>query len=89
MWTTKGPSTAYYNYEHTVIVRELQRKLYCDRSIITGGTTLTSRPDIVIFVKTIRESIIDVAIPNSHKMYSTFTEKLQKYTDLKEGLKKI
>jgi hypothetical protein len=34
--------------------------------------------------KTIKEaSLIDVAIPNSHSLYTTITEKLQKDTDLK------
>jgi hypothetical protein len=32
---------------------------------------------------------IYVAIPNSHDPYSTYTKKLQKYTDLKEELIRI
>ena len=32
---------------------------------------------------------IDVAIPNRHNGYSTITEKLQEYTDLKEELTRI
>ena len=32
------------------------------------------------------EYSIDVAIPNSHYLHSTITEKLQKYTDLKDEL---
>ena len=32
---------------------------------------------------------IDAAIPNSHNLHSTITEKLQKYTDLKEELIRI
>jgi hypothetical protein len=32
--------------------------------------------------------IRDIAIPNSHNLYSTITKKLQKYTDLKKGLLK-
>jgi len=30
-----------------------------------------------------------VTIPNSHKLHSTITERLQKYTDLKEQLVRI
>jgi hypothetical protein len=36
----------------------------------------------------IEEYLIDVVIPNNH-FYNTITEKLQKYTDLKEELTRI
>jgi hypothetical protein len=37
--------------------------------------------------KTIKKAyLIHVAIPNSHNLHSTITEKLQKYTDLKQEL---
>jgi hypothetical protein len=40
--------------------------------------------------KTIKDAYsIDVAILNSHNLHSTITEKLQKYTDLKEDLIEI
>jgi hypothetical protein len=39
---------------------------------------------------TIKEAhLIYVAIPKDHKLHSTITEKLHKYTDLKEELKRI
>ena len=55
----KGPPLPYYNYEPTISFRELQCKLkvYCDRSIITEGTILTNRPDVVIFDKNIKEAL--------------------------------
>jgi len=35
--------------------------------------------------QTIKETYLtDIAIPNSHILHSTVTEKLQKYADLKE-----
>ena len=40
---------------------------------------------MVTFDKTIKEAhLIDAAIPNSHNLHITITEKLQQYTDLKE-----
>jgi hypothetical protein len=40
--------------------------------------------DIIIFDKAMKEAnLTDVAIPNSHNLHSTITEKLQKYTNLK------
>jgi hypothetical protein len=42
---------------------------------------------VAILDKTITAAqSIDTAIPNSHNLHSTITEKLQKFTDLKEGL---
>jgi len=46
-----------------------------------------NRTDIVILDKTIREAfLIDVAVPNSHNLHNNITEKLQKYTDLKDDI---
>jgi len=43
-------------------------------------TIHSSRPDIVILDKTIKEEyLISEAIPNSRNPHSTITEKLQKY----------
>ena len=43
-----------------------------------------------MFDKTIREAhLIYAAIHNSHNLHSTITERLQKYTDLKEELVRI
>ena len=40
--------------------------------------------------QTIKEAYLtDVAIPNGHSLYSTVTEKLQKYADLKEWLTRM
>jgi hypothetical protein len=40
--------------------------------------------------KNIKEAyVIDVAIPNSHHLYSTIIEKLQEYADLQEQLTRI
>jgi len=46
-----------------------------------------NRLGIVILDKTIREAyLIDVAVPNSHNLHNNITEKLQKYTDLKDDI---
>jgi hypothetical protein len=66
-------------------------KLHYDRSVITARTVHNNRPDIRVVIpdKTTKEThSIDVAIPNSHNL-STITEKLQKYTDLKEEFVRI
>ena len=60
---------------------------YSDSSIATDRNIHNNRPDMVMLDETTKEAyIIDVAIPNSHSLHSNITEKLQKYTDLKEHL---
>jgi hypothetical protein len=65
-------------------------KLYYNRSIIPGQTIHNNRPNVVTFDKTIKEAhSIYAAIHNSHNLHSTITEKVQKYTVLKEELVRI
>jgi hypothetical protein len=60
-------------------------KLYSDRSMLTDWTSHTNTQDILILDKTIKEEYLtDAAIPTSHSFHSIITEKLHKYTDLKE-----
>ena len=55
--------------------------------LVTDRTAHNSRPHRVVLDKTIKESYsVGVAIPDSHNLHSTNTEKLQKYRDLKEEL---
>jgi integrase len=68
----------YYKNEPQSVI---ENSLYHDR------TTHNNRPDIVLLHKTIKEEyLIYAAIPNSHNLHSTFTDKLQNYTDLIEEL---
>ena len=41
---------------------------------------------MLIMTKLKAACLIDVAVPSSRNLHSTITEKLQKYTDLKEEL---
>jgi hypothetical protein len=51
-------------------------------SIIIDQTNHNNKPDIVLLDETIKEEyLIDVAIPDSHNLYNTNTERLQKYTE--------
>ena len=69
---------SYYKNELQSVV---QKSLYHDR------TTHNNRPDIVLLHNTIKEEyLIYAAIPNSHNLHSTFSDILQKYTDLIEEL---
>jgi hypothetical protein len=55
--------------------------------MIADLTIQNNRQDKVIRNKTNKEAhSTDVAVPNSHNIHNTITEKLQKYSDLKEEL---
>jgi hypothetical protein len=57
---------------------------------MTDGIDHSNRPDIVMLDNTIKEAhSVDTAIPNSHNLHSTVTERLQQYTDWKGELTRI
>jgi hypothetical protein len=50
-------------------------------------STATDRTQLLCLIKTTKETrSVDVAVPNSHTLHSTITEKLQKYAELKEEI---
>jgi hypothetical protein len=66
------------------VLENSSHKLYYETSIIPDRTVHNYGPKVAILDKTIKAAhSIDTAIPNSHNFHSTITEKLQKYTDLK------
>ena len=77
----------YYKYERKSVLEKSNYKLYYDMPKTTDWTAHSNRPDTVILHKTTKEAhSTAVAIPNSHSLHSTTTERLQKYRDLKEQL---
>jgi len=49
---------------------------------MTDRTIHNNKPDIVLLDELIKEAYLtDAAIPDSHNLYSTITERLQKYTE--------
>jgi len=64
----------YYKYESQSVVENSSYKPCRERSIITDQTIHNNKPDIVLLDETIKEAyLIDVAIPDSHNLYSTIT----------------
>jgi hypothetical protein len=58
-------------------------KLYWNRSIITDKTILSNRPDITSTNKKTKNAfLIEIAIPNTHNLAKTITEKQNKYQAL-------
>lgn len=80
--------TAYYKYTPAIILESVHHKLYWDRTIITDKTIHHNRPDITLYDKSTKTVfLIDIAIPNTHNLEKTYTDKLSKYTDLAIELK--
>ena len=78
----------YYKYIPSTIHENNNYKLYWDRTIITDRTIHFNRPDITFHDKNNQTVyLIDIAIPNTHNMISTISDKLAKYQDLAIELK--
>ena len=58
-------------------------KLCWNRSILTDKTITFNRPDITFMNKKIRNTfLIDIAVPNTHNLAKTITDKQNKYQKL-------
>jgi hypothetical protein len=58
-------------------------KLYWNHSIITDKTIPVNRPDITLTNKKTKNTfLIDIAIPNTHNLAKTITEKQKIYQEL-------
>ncbi|KAL0810285.1 hypothetical protein ABMA28_010444 [Loxostege sticticalis] len=82
--------TPYYKYIPEPVLENSKYRLYFDRAILTDKTTHFNRPDITLQDKDNHTAyIIDIAIPNTHNLQSTIAEKISKYTDLKDEIKRM
>ena len=87
--TEKKP-LPYYQYTPAPVLESTNHKMYFDRAILTDKTVHNNRPDITLIDKENKiVHIIDIAIPNTHNIQKTITEKIQKYTELKEEIIRI
>ena len=80
----------YYEYSPSAVLENNSYRLYWDRSVITDRTISANRPDIVLTDKSKKHTLlIDIAIPNTHRLQQSHTEKLNKYSELAEEIKKM
>lgn len=79
----------YYTYKPQVITENDGYRIYWDRTIHTDKTVANNRPDIVVWDKRVRQvQLIDIAIPYAHNMQRTYYEKIRKYGELSEQIKR-
>ncbi|CAG4948141.1 unnamed protein product [Colias eurytheme] len=86
----KGKLIPYYNYKPKPVLDSPTSKIYFDRAILTDKTIHFNRPDITLVNKITKTAyLIDVTIPNTHNIQKSISEKLHKYTELKEEILRI
>lgn len=79
-----------YRYAPSAVLESDRYKLTWDRSVLTSRETIANRPDIILVDKQNKATyLIDVAIPNSHNLTKAYNEKIRKYTNLREEIKRI
>jgi len=73
----------YYKYTPANVLENDNFKLYWNRSILTDKTIPFNRPDITLMNKKTKNTfLIDIAVPNTHSLSKTVTDKQNKYQEL-------
>jgi hypothetical protein len=73
----------HYKYTPASVLENDNFKLYWNRTILTDKTITFTRPDITfINKKTKKTSLIDIAVPSTHNLAKTITDKQNKYQEL-------
>jgi len=78
-----GDKSPYYKYTPANVLENENFKLYWNRSILTEKTMPFNRPNITFMNKKTKNTfLIDIAVPNTHNLTKTITDKQNKYQDL-------
>ena len=73
----------YYKYTPANVLENENFKLYWYRSILTDKTIYFNRPEITFMNKKTKNTIlIDIAVPDTHNLAKTITDKQNKYQEL-------
>jgi hypothetical protein len=79
----------YYRYKPEPVLESANMILYWDRSIITDKTVDFNRNDTVLIDRENKTAlVIDTAVPLTHNLPKSETEKITKYEKLGPGNKK-
>ncbi|KAL1446836.1 hypothetical protein WDU94_012201 [Cyamophila willieti] len=85
-----GNSPPYYKYSPSPVLEQNNIVLYWDRPILSDRSIAHNRPDIIMINKREKYAyIIDIAVPLTHNITKTEAEKITKYEDLKEEIKRM
>lgn len=86
---TNDAKLPYYKYQPCSVLEDADFRVYWDRTVLTDLTVMHNRPDIIMFNKKDGEVVlIDIAIPNNNNLQAKHIEKISKYADLVEPIKR-
>ena len=73
----------YYKYTPANVLENENFKLYWNRSILTNKTIPFNRPEITFMNKKTKKTfLIDIAVPYTHNLAKTITDKQNSYQEL-------
>lgn len=79
-----------FKYLPDPVLESADFKLIWDRSVITDKQITANRPDIILIDrKKCHTYLIDVAIPNTRNLVKKYNEKVTKYQELSEEIKRM
>lgn len=82
--------TPNFLYSPYAVLESDRIKITWDRSVLTDKRIPANRPDIIFTNKVNNETyIIDIAVPNASNIIKTYNEKIGKYQELAEEIKKM
>ena len=76
----------YYKYTPASALEKENFELYWNSSIITDKTIPSNRPDITFMKKNQEHLLIEIAVPHTHNIAKTITEKQNNYKELANEL---
>ena len=80
----------YYKYDPESTVETDCYRIYWDRTVRTDREAIHNRPDIIVFNKLNKTAqLIDVALPSTHNVKSTYEKKKRKYVEVSKEIRKI
>jgi len=73
----------YYKYTPVIVLENENFKLYWNRSMLTDKTIPFNRPDITFMNKKTKNTFLThTAVPNTHNLVKTITDRQNKYQEL-------
>jgi hypothetical protein len=79
-----------YKYEPDVVLENTMHTIMWDRSVITDKTIPANRPDIVVTNHVNKYTyLIDIAVPGTANLEKTYREKINKYIELADEIRRI
>ena len=73
----------HYKYTPVNVLENESSKLYWNRSVLTDETITFKRPDITFMNKKTKNNfLIDIAVPDTHNIAKTITDKQNKYQEV-------